>query len=61
MLDAVSFEDIIEPREQTQRLSIKCAQARQDVFASPGFSVQNKTRGRKKPHSQFKSVKGGPV
>lgn len=61
MLNVVSFEDVIESREQTQRLSMKCAQVRQKVFASPGFSAQNNARGRKKPEGQFKSIKGGPV
>lgn len=41
MLSAVSFEDVTE---QTQRLSMKCAEVRQEVFASPGFSAQNKAR-----------------
>lgn len=58
MLSAVSFEDVTE---QTQRLSMKCAEVRQKVFASPGFSAQNKARGKKKPEGQFKSIKGGPI
>lgn len=40
MLSAVSVEDVTEFTEQTQRLSMKCAQVRQEVFVSPGFSAQ---------------------
>lgn len=48
MLNAVSFEDVTESAEQTQLLSIKCAQVRQEVFASLGFSAQNNARSSKK-------------
>lgn len=61
MLIAVSFEDITESTEETQKLSMKCAQVRQEVFASPGFSAENKARGRKKSEGQFKSVKRGQI
>lgn len=40
MLSAASVEDATEFREQTQRLSMKCAWVRQEVSASPGFSAQ---------------------
>jgi len=40
---------------------MKRAKVRQEVFASPGYSVQNNARGRKKPGGQFKSIKGAPV
>lgn len=60
MLNTVSFEDIIECREQSQRLFMKCAQAGQGVFNSSEFRAQNNARA-KKPEGQFKSVKGGPI
>lgn len=40
MLSGVSVEDATEFTEQAQRLSMKCAQVRQEFFVSPGFSAQ---------------------
>lgn len=55
------FEDVTEFTEETQRLSMKCARVRQEVFACPGFSAQNNVRNKKKPGGQFISIKGDPI
>lgn len=61
MLSVVSSEDVTESTEQAQRLAMKCAQVRQELFASPGFSAQNNARGRNKPEGQFKSINRGQI